>query len=81
MSTHATALTGHTFEATETNNKRGFWSRFFSGLVAAREREARLRVSYHLRSMSDVQLRQIGFDDSEVRSLRTTGILPEYMGN
>ena len=81
MSTHATALTGHTFDATESKGKRGFWSRLFSGLVAAREREARLRVSQHLRGMSDTQLRQIGFDDSDVRSLRTTGILPEYFGN
>jgi len=56
----------------------GFWSRFFSGLVAAREREARLRVSYHLRSMSDVQLRQIGFADLVVLN-KTDLVGPEHI--
>ena len=78
MSTHFTALRGHVYDdrPVETG-KTGFWSRLFNQLAAAREREARLRVSQHLQSFSKEQLRAIGFVDDEIRSLRSTGLLPE----
>ena len=79
MSMQATAVDGRSFDAADTAPKRGFWSRLLSGLIAAREREARLRISQHLQAMPEQQLRQIGFDESEIRTLRTTGMLPEHM--
>ncbi|MGI9409465.1 MAG: hypothetical protein ACR2OV_05300 [Hyphomicrobiaceae bacterium] len=80
MSTQATAATGHALErSTPADQSRGFWSRLFRGLIAAREREARLRVSQHLHAMPERQLRMIGFNDSDIRTLRTTGMLPEHI--
>ena len=81
MSMQATAVDGRSFDASGNAPKRGFWSRLIKGMVAAREREARLRISQHLQSIPDQQLRQIGFDDSEIRALRTTGILPKHMAD
>ena len=79
MSIQAAAVDGRAFTGAEAAKpKLGFWRRMFNGLIAAREREARVRVSQYLTSMSTEQLRQIGFDDSEIRSLRTTGMLPEH---
>jgi len=76
MSTHTATLPGHGLSSTPTSKKTGFWARFFTGLVASREREARLRVSHHLRGMPDRQLRDIGFSEHEIFALRTTGSLP-----
>ncbi|MGI9521293.1 MAG: hypothetical protein ACR2PG_06555 [Hyphomicrobiaceae bacterium] len=78
MSTQFTALTGHVHDDSfvETG-KTGFWGRLFEQLASAREREARQRVSQHLQSYSRDQLQAIGFVDAEIRSLRTTGILPK----
>ncbi len=78
MSIQATADVAHTIATTDTEAKRGFWARFFSGLVAAREREARLRVSQHMAGMSDYQLRQIGYNEKEIGTLRSTGGLPKF---
>lgn len=79
MSMQATAVDGRSFDVAGSAPKRGFWSRLVRGMVAAREREARLRISQHLQAMPDQQLRQIGFDESEIRALRTTGMLPGHM--
>ena len=78
MSIHASVADGRVFDAArEPTTEKGFWSRFWSGLIAAREREARLRVSQHLASFSDRQLTDIGFEASEIKGLRETGILPK----
>lgn len=80
MSIQATAVDGRDFAgAKEAKPKQGFWTSLLNGMIAAREREARLRVSQHLQGLPEEQLRHIGFDDREINSLRTTGMLPEHM--
>ena len=76
MSTQTATFTGHEIGSQKSSGKTGFWARFFTGFVKSREREARLRVSYHLQGMPDRQLRDIGFNEHEIFALRTTGVLP-----
>ena len=76
MSTQTAALTGHEVSSHATSGKPGFWARVFERMVKAREHEARLRVSQHLLSMPDRQLRDIGFTEQEIHTLRMTGVLP-----
>ena len=78
MSTQTVGYGNYEFAPEQTTEKSGFWARVFSGFVAAREKEARLRVSQHLVGMPDAQLKTIGFDDAEIRALRETGILPAF---
>ena len=78
MSIQATATVGQSYASVESDaSKSGFWKRFFDGLILAREREARLRVSQYMRGMSDEQLKGIGYSASEVVMLRTSGHLPK----
>ena len=78
MSMQATADAGHAIGHEDAPAKRGFWNRFMSGLVGAREREARMRVSQFMKGMSDGQLKHIGYSQSEIGTLRSTGRLPDY---
>ncbi len=78
MSTQTINYGNYEFAPEQTTEKSGFWANFFEGFVAAREKEARLRVSQHLVGMSDAQLKTIGFEDAEIRTLRDTGILPAF---
>ncbi len=80
MSIQATATSAETFETHEAAPKRSFWSRLWGGIIAAREREARLRVSQFMMGLSDHQLRDIGYTEREVAVLRSTGRLPEFSG-
>ncbi len=81
MSTQTIGYGNYEFAPSQAAEKDGFWSRFFRGFVMAREKEARLRVSQHLAGMPDAQLKNIGFDDAEIRTLRVTGVLPTYEAN
>lgn len=76
MSTQTATLTGHELATDASPRKSGVWTRIFKGFVEGREREARLRVSQHLQGMSDRHLRDIGFDENEIFTLRKTGVLP-----
>jgi len=78
MSTQTIGYGNYEFAPEQATDKAGFWSRFFQGFVTAREKEARLRVSQHLAGMPDVQLKNIGFGDAEIRTLRETGVLPSF---
>ena len=78
MSTQTIGYGNYEFAQEQASDKAGFWGRFFEGFVAAREKEARLRVSQHLIGMPDTQLKNIGFVDAEIRTLRETGILPAF---
>ncbi|MEM7750008.1 MAG: hypothetical protein AAF346_17280 [Pseudomonadota bacterium] len=78
MSTQTIGYGNYEFAPEQTTEKSGFWAKFFEGFVTAREKEARLRVSQHLAGMPDAQLKNIGFEDAEIRVLRETGVLPGF---
>ena len=78
MSTQTMGDGKYDFAQEQTTKNSGLWTNFFAGVVAAREKEARSRASQHLSGMSDAQLQNIGFDDSDIRALRETGVLPSF---
>ena len=78
MSTQTIGYGNYEFAQEQKTENSGFWANFFAGFVASREKEARLRVSQHLAGMPDAQLKNIGFEDAEIRALRETGVLPAF---
>lgn len=55
----------------------GFLARFFEGLTASREAEAKRYLVNYLSSLSDQRLRDLGYTDSQIRTIRFEHRLPE----
>ena len=63
------AIAGHG-KATTIKPDSGFFSRFFHRLIAAREAEARRKVSQYLLNVSDSRLLDLGLSAGEIEVLR-----------
>ncbi|MEL6299051.1 MAG: hypothetical protein AAFQ45_10820 [Pseudomonadota bacterium] len=57
------------------DKKSGFWSRFSSAFIAARQRSAEARVRYELSTLSDNHLKTLGLNERQISELRQVGRL------
>ena len=69
------ALAGHRETATS-KPKSGFFANLFNRLIAAREAEARRRVSMHLAHVPGTRLAELGLSAREIEVLRH-GVNPD----
>lgn len=72
----ATTTFDNAFVGTEPRKAADKKPGLFATLLAAREREARRKVGHYLATLSESQLEQLGFTQTEVDKLRQGDALP-----
>jgi len=50
----------------------GFFSRLFNSMTESREAQARRYVQAHLNGLSDLRLRELGFDHAAIEGIRAS---------